>query len=553
MFAERFDAILRLVDDRPFLPADPFQGQTGKLLWRGTLLAVLAICVYLPSLSEQWVLRDDLRIGRELAIHTWAGLLDAWAHPASHAESPGVLLVRRLMAVTIGYGPLASRALALAAHAGAAVALWLLLRRLSVRAAWLVAAVFAVHPLHVTTVAWPGQAGAVLAVLAALVGVGLYLRASGIVPLPHDEPHPEAYPNEHPDEHPDEPHPASTSVNAEPTAPHRPADAAFEIQEHHAPGAWFAVAFAFVLALAISPTIVIFAVFVLALLVKRTTTQLDLRHRIRLLIAGVSALAAFALWTGGRVGAVAVSSTDSVAARITALGHAATDAAAGFIGQSLPCAVAPAAVRQWGASVAVGLALLLLCDVWVLMRSRHRAAVPLLLFPLLLLPILATGPADSLGYTPLAALVRYGADIGFVTLAVSAALLACHRLRGRQSERLVRLTLGVLLVAGLAALTALRAAAYGDDLAVWQQAAALDPAASLPHVELAEIDFARGDAAASAAQIALVPPDVRCGAFAAAPCRPTPQAPARIASGDVPSYPGSSSATLLQAAAAGRR
>jgi hypothetical protein len=61
-------------------------------------------------------------------------------------------------------------------HAANAVLVWMALRRLNVRGAWLAGLVFAIHPVNVATVTWISELKNTLSMLFFLVAILLYLR-----------------------------------------------------------------------------------------------------------------------------------------------------------------------------------------------------------------------------------------------------------------------------------------------------------------------------------------------------------------------------------------
>ena len=126
-------------------------------------LAVAALCLlvavsYFPALSGGFVW-DDVALPKSTPLHTWSGLAQIWFTPRGlirHEAHYWPLLYTTfwLEHKLWGLTPLGYHLVNLLLHTGVVLLLWRLLRRLEVPGAWFAAAVFAVHPLHVESVAW---------------------------------------------------------------------------------------------------------------------------------------------------------------------------------------------------------------------------------------------------------------------------------------------------------------------------------------------------------------------------------------------------------------
>ena len=120
-------------------------------------LAALAIGCYLPTLSAGFVW-DDRIFARALAVRDWDGLWRLWFSPAEIEDEghywPLVYTSFWLEHKLWGFAPAGFHAVNILLHAANTLLVRRLAERLAVPGAWLVAAVFAVHPLHVESVAW---------------------------------------------------------------------------------------------------------------------------------------------------------------------------------------------------------------------------------------------------------------------------------------------------------------------------------------------------------------------------------------------------------------
>jgi tetratricopeptide (TPR) repeat protein len=138
--------------------------------------AALALAVYWPALDGKPLWDDDGHLTAP-ELRTWAGLGRIWTEPGATQQYYPLLhsafwLEHRLWGDAVRGYHLAN----LAQHLAAAGLLGLLLRRLGVPGAGWAAAVFAVHPVHVESVAWISEQKNTLS-LGFMLGAALaYLR-----------------------------------------------------------------------------------------------------------------------------------------------------------------------------------------------------------------------------------------------------------------------------------------------------------------------------------------------------------------------------------------
>ena len=124
-------------------------------MWQGGLIILLVFLTYLPALHGGFIWDDEVCVTNNRLLHSLKGLWQIWFTPGT----------------TQGYFPLTFTSFWVDYHlwelnllgyhvtnvllqALNAILLWTILRRLSVPGAWLAAAIFAVHPVNVESVAW---------------------------------------------------------------------------------------------------------------------------------------------------------------------------------------------------------------------------------------------------------------------------------------------------------------------------------------------------------------------------------------------------------------
>jgi len=121
-------------------------------LW-GFLLIALVFIAYSPVFHAGFVWDDESHLTQNPCIVGPLGLKEVWTSTRA-VYYPLVLTTFWVLHKFVGLNPLPYHILNVLMHAGSAVLLWRVLRQLGVRGAWLGAALWALHPVMVQSVAW---------------------------------------------------------------------------------------------------------------------------------------------------------------------------------------------------------------------------------------------------------------------------------------------------------------------------------------------------------------------------------------------------------------
>ena len=151
---------------------------------RDTLLSLalilLVVISYLPAMLWGGFVWDDIdHIPGEPAIAEWSGIRDIWFAPTQTKEPhyrPMTYTTFWLEHKLWGFAPAGYHVVNVLLHLVNTLLLWRLLHRLAVPGAHLIAAIFAVHPLHVESVAWAIERKDVLSSMFYLSCILIYLR-----------------------------------------------------------------------------------------------------------------------------------------------------------------------------------------------------------------------------------------------------------------------------------------------------------------------------------------------------------------------------------------
>jgi Tfp pilus assembly protein PilF len=145
--------------------------------WLGVaaLLALVAL-VYLPSVRGGFLWDDDASLTANPAIRSADGLRQFWLTTRTPDYWPVTATSLWAEWRLWGLDATGYRVTNLVLHAGAVLLLWAVLRRLRVPGAWFAAALFAVHPVNVESVAWITERKNLLALVFFLLAVDGFLR-----------------------------------------------------------------------------------------------------------------------------------------------------------------------------------------------------------------------------------------------------------------------------------------------------------------------------------------------------------------------------------------
>lgn len=162
----------------------PSRGGGGVLrgadrAWAALLVAATLVA-YLPAIQAGFIWDDDRYVTENALLESAGGLAKIWFQPGATIQYYPLVFTSFWVEHAIwGENALGYHAVNVALHAASAILLLAILRGLALPGALLAAFLFALHPVHVESVAWITERKNVLSGVFTLAAGFVYLRASG--------------------------------------------------------------------------------------------------------------------------------------------------------------------------------------------------------------------------------------------------------------------------------------------------------------------------------------------------------------------------------------
>ena len=124
---------------------------------KAALILLACLWIYSPVFQGEWLWDDDYLLTDNPVVQSPDGLWKIWFAPATADYFPLTMSALWLQWKFFGLDSTGYHIVSIVLHALGAGLVWLLLRCIGVRGAWLAGLVFAVHPLSVESVAWVSE------------------------------------------------------------------------------------------------------------------------------------------------------------------------------------------------------------------------------------------------------------------------------------------------------------------------------------------------------------------------------------------------------------
>jgi protein O-mannosyl-transferase len=136
----------------------------------GLVVIVATLLAYWPAIRGGFIWDDNLWLTGDPLVWKPGGLGRIWLEPEASPQFYPLVLTSFWIEYRLwDFAPLGYHLVNVVLHAASAILVWRILRDLAVPGAWLAGAVFALHPVHVESVAWVTERKNVLSCLLGLL------------------------------------------------------------------------------------------------------------------------------------------------------------------------------------------------------------------------------------------------------------------------------------------------------------------------------------------------------------------------------------------------
>ena len=146
------------------------------------LISVVTVLCYFPAIKNGYIWDDDLYVTKNLTLLDLQGLKRIWSELDATPQYYPVTFTTFWLEYQIWeLQPVGYHVVNILIHILNAILIGRIFERISIPGAWLAALIFAIHPVHVESVAWITERKNVLSTLFYLLSLSTYLRFSGII------------------------------------------------------------------------------------------------------------------------------------------------------------------------------------------------------------------------------------------------------------------------------------------------------------------------------------------------------------------------------------
>lgn len=153
------------------------RGATWRRTWPAAMLVLLVLVTYIPVLDADFITDDDVNVTANPTLYSATGLRDMWLVPTAAQQFYPITYSTFWIETRLwGRHPRGFHVVNVLIHATNAVLLWHVLKALRLPGSWFAAAIFAVHPVEVESVAWITERRNLLSMAFALGSLLCYVR-----------------------------------------------------------------------------------------------------------------------------------------------------------------------------------------------------------------------------------------------------------------------------------------------------------------------------------------------------------------------------------------